>query len=119
MSKRASASILLQNLIVSIYVLRLLKLNNYEIVGMSNNRMNREYLEMETGTVLILLFIVATAISLSRAAPGSSGYTVALVITGLVLGVLHAFDAPHLTKALMFNVFLPGLLFGGGLSHRV
>jgi monovalent cation:H+ antiporter, CPA1 family len=38
-------------------------------------------------------------------------YTVALVLTGLVLGLLHAFEAPHLTKALLFNVFLPGLLF--------
>ena len=65
---------------------------------------------METGTVLILLFIVATAVAITvqrLAVP----YTVALVITGLVLGALHAFEAPHLTKALMFNVFLPGLLF--------
>jgi NhaP-type Na+/H+ or K+/H+ antiporter len=36
---------------------------------------------------------------------------VALVFTGLVLGLLHVFEAPHLTKALLFNVFLPGLLF--------
>ena len=65
---------------------------------------------METGTILILLFIVATAVAIAvqrMAVP----YTVALVITGLVLGLLHAFEAPHLTKALMFNVFLPGLLF--------
>jgi CPA1 family monovalent cation:H+ antiporter len=65
---------------------------------------------METGTVLILLFIVATAVAIAvqrLAVP----YTVALVITGLVLGLLHAFEAPHLTKALMFNIFLPGLLF--------
>lgn len=65
---------------------------------------------METGTILILLFIVATAVAIAvqrLAVP----YTVALVITGLVLGVLHPFEAPPLTKALMFNVFLPGLLF--------
>ena len=65
---------------------------------------------METETILILLFIVATAVAIAvqrLAVP----YTVALVITGLVLGPLHAFEAPHLTKALMFNVFLPGLLF--------
>ncbi len=35
----------------------------------------------------------------------------ALVFTGSMLGVLHAFEPPHLTKALPFNVFLPGLLF--------
>ncbi len=65
---------------------------------------------METETVYILLFIVATAVALAvqrLAIP----YTVALVFTGLVLGVLNAFEAPHLTKALLFNVFLPGLLF--------
>ncbi|MFH0998479.1 MAG: sodium:proton antiporter [Pseudomonadota bacterium] len=65
---------------------------------------------METGTILILLFVVVTAVAIAvqrLAIP----YTVALVITGLVLGLLHAFEAPHLTKALMFNVFLPGLLF--------
>lgn len=65
---------------------------------------------METVTILILLFIVATAVAIAvqrLAVP----YTVALVFTGLVLGLLHAFEAPHLTKALLFNVFLPGLLF--------
>jgi CPA1 family monovalent cation:H+ antiporter len=65
---------------------------------------------METVTILILLFMVATAVAIAvqrLAVP----YTVALVFTGLVLGLLHAFEAPHLTKALLFNVFLPGLLF--------
>ena len=65
---------------------------------------------METETILILLFVVATAVAIAvqrLAVP----YTVALVFSGLVLGLLHAFEAPHLTKALLFNVFLPGLLF--------
>jgi len=65
---------------------------------------------MPSDPVFILLFVVATvvAIAVQRLAVP---YTVALVITGLVLGLLHAFEAPHLTKALLFNVFLPGLLF--------
>lgn len=65
---------------------------------------------METETVLIILFVVVTAVAITvqrLAIP----YTVALVLTGLVLGLLHAFEAPHLTKALLFGVFLPGLLF--------
>jgi CPA1 family monovalent cation:H+ antiporter len=65
---------------------------------------------METETIFILLFVVATAVVIAvqrLAVP----YTVALVFTGLVLGLLHAFEAPHLTKALLFSVFLPGLLF--------
>ena len=69
-----------------------------------------ESAEMLTETILVLLFVVATAVAIAvqrLAIP----YTVALVFTGLVLGVLHAFEAPHLTKSLLFNVFLPGLLF--------
>jgi CPA1 family monovalent cation:H+ antiporter len=65
---------------------------------------------METETIFVLLFVVATAVAIAvqrLAVP----YTVALVFTGLVLGLLHAFEAPHLTKALLFSVFLPGLLF--------
>ena len=65
---------------------------------------------METETAFILLFVVATAVAIAvqrLAVP----YTVALVFTGLVLGLLHVFEAPHLTKALLFGVFLPGLLF--------
>ncbi len=65
---------------------------------------------METETVLILLFVVVTAVAIAvqrLAIP----YTVALVLTGLALGMLHAFEAPHLTKALLFGIFLPGLLF--------
>ncbi|PKN89487.1 MAG: Na+/H+ antiporter [Deltaproteobacteria bacterium HGW-Deltaproteobacteria-1] len=65
---------------------------------------------METETILILLFVVATtvAIAVQRLA---IPYTVALVVTGLLLGMLNIFEAPHLTKALLFGVFLPGLLF--------
>lgn len=65
---------------------------------------------METETIFILLFVVATAVAIAvrrLAVP----YTLALVVTGLMLGLLNAFKAPHLTKALLFSVFLPGLLF--------
>jgi CPA1 family monovalent cation:H+ antiporter len=36
---------------------------------------------------------------------------VALVLAGLVLGAVHAIEAPNLTKEMLFAVFLPGLLF--------
>ena len=65
---------------------------------------------MQGEAIFIVLFVVATAVAIAvqrLAIP----YTVALVFTGLVLGMLHVFEAPHLTKALLFNVFLPGLLF--------
>jgi Na+:H+ antiporter len=65
---------------------------------------------METEIIFIVLFIVATAVAIAvqrLAIP----YTVALVLAGLGLGLVQAFEAPHLTKALLFNIFLPGLLF--------
>lgn len=65
---------------------------------------------METEATYILLFVVATAVAIAvqrLAVP----FTVALVFTGLALGLLDAFEAPQLTKALLFSVFLPGLLF--------
>lgn len=65
---------------------------------------------METETIYIFLFVVATAVAIA-VRHLKVPYTVALVATGLALGLLHAFKAPHLTKDLLFNIFLPGLLF--------
>jgi monovalent cation:H+ antiporter, CPA1 family len=65
---------------------------------------------MQTETILILLFSVAAAVAIvvrQLHVP----YTVALVLAGLVLGILNLFTPPHLTKELLFSVFLPGLLF--------
>jgi len=61
-------------------------------------------------TTFVLLFAVATAVALF-ARWLRVPYTVALVVAGLGLGAAHAFAPPHLTKELLFAVFLPGLLF--------
>ncbi len=58
----------------------------------------------------IILFCIATAVALA-VRRYKVPYTVALVLTGLGLGALHVIEAPHLTKELLFAVFLPGLLF--------
>jgi CPA1 family monovalent cation:H+ antiporter len=65
---------------------------------------------MESEAVFILLFAVSTAVAVI-ARRIRAPYTVALVLAGLVLGTLHALEVPHLTKDLLFSVFLPGLLF--------
>jgi Na+:H+ antiporter len=65
-------------------------------------------MDIETG--FILLFVVATAVAIA-ARRLRLPYTVALVLTGLILGALDLFPAPHLTKHLLFSVFLPGLIF--------
>jgi CPA1 family monovalent cation:H+ antiporter len=65
---------------------------------------------MPSETIFILLFVIATAVAMAVRRL-KIPYTVALVVAGLILGLLHAFRPPHLTKALLFSVFLPGLLF--------
>ncbi len=65
---------------------------------------------MHTGTIVVLLLLVATAVAIA-ARRLRVPYTVALVVAGLALGELHAFEAPHLTQELLFAVFLPGLVF--------
>ena len=58
----------------------------------------------------VLLFSIATAVAIA-ARYFKFPYTVALVVTGLVLGTAHVFEPPHLTKELLFAIILPGLLF--------
>ncbi len=65
---------------------------------------------MHPDSIVILLFLVAAAVAIV-ARRLSMPYTVALVLAGLALGSTHAFAAPHLTRELLFAVFLPGLVF--------
>lgn len=65
---------------------------------------------MNLELVFVLLFAIATAVAL-LARRLNVPYTAALVVAGLVLGAFDWVDAPHLTKDLLFAVFLPGLLF--------
>ena len=65
---------------------------------------------MAAPNVIVLLVVIATAVAmLVRRLPVP--YTVALVLAGLILGAFHFVDAPHLTRSLLFAVFLPGLVF--------
>lgn len=65
---------------------------------------------MTSESVFIVLFSIATAVAL-MVRRSRVPYTVALVVVGLVLGGLRVIEPPHLTKELLFTVFLPGLLF--------
>lgn len=65
---------------------------------------------MQTEMILILLFSVAAAVAIA-VRQVHMPYTVALVLAGLMLGILDVFTPPPLTKELLFSVFLPGLLF--------
>lgn len=73
---------------------------------------------MIASTSIVLLFSIATGVAIAVRRLRIP-YTVALVLVGLVLGMLHAVDAPHLTKELLFAIILPGLLFEAAFNIDV
>lgn len=64
-------------------------------------------------TTLVLLAIATLVAIVARFV--KAPYTVALVLAGLALGSLTSLSPPHLTKELLFGLFLPGLLFEAAL----
>ena len=58
----------------------------------------------------VILFSIASLVAIV-ARRARLPYTVALVAVGLGVGVFRLVEAPHLTKELLFAVFLPGLVF--------
>ena len=65
---------------------------------------------MHLELVVVLLFAIATGVALI-ARWLKVPYTTALVAAGLIVGAGRWVPAPHLSKDLLFAVFLPGLLF--------
>lgn len=65
---------------------------------------------MQIELAFVALFSVASAVAI-LARRFKMPYTIALVVAGLVLGTADAFEAPSLTKELLYAIFLPGLLF--------
>jgi CPA1 family monovalent cation:H+ antiporter len=65
---------------------------------------------MHIELVVVVLFAIATAVALI-ARRLQLPYTVALVVAGLVFGAGNWVPAPHLSRSLLFAVFLPGLIF--------
>jgi CPA1 family monovalent cation:H+ antiporter len=59
---------------------------------------------------IILLYCVATVVALVSQRIRVP-YTAALLVVGIALGAMHFTALPHLTKELLFAVFLPGLVF--------
>lgn len=65
---------------------------------------------MREEIAFVALFVVATAVAIV-ARRLKVPYTVALVTAGLAIGATGLMRAPHLTKDLLYAVFLPGLIF--------
>lgn len=65
---------------------------------------------MQGELALVALFVIATAVAI-LARRVKIPYTVALVTAGLTIGATGLMTPPHLTKELLYAVFLPGLIF--------
>ncbi len=65
---------------------------------------------MNLESTFIVLFVVAMVVAIG-VRHLRLPYTVGLVLAGLLLGWAHLFPAPTLDKALLFSIFLPGLIF--------
>ena len=61
-------------------------------------------------STFIILFSIASLVAIV-ARSARIPYTIALVVVGLGVGSIGILHAPHLTKELLFEVFLPGLIF--------
>ena len=59
---------------------------------------------------IILLYCVATVVAIVTQRLRVP-YTAALLVVGVAFGALHVVEIPHLTRELLFALFLPGLLF--------
>ncbi len=66
---------------------------------------------------VIELLLIALAVALLTRRTNRP-YTIALVIWGLALGLLHIFEPVQLTKEMVLAVFLPPLLFEGALHTK-
>jgi CPA1 family monovalent cation:H+ antiporter len=60
------------------------------------------------GFIVLLCIATAVAIASQRL---RIPFTIALVVTGLAIGTADVVTLPHLTRELLFSLFLPGLLF--------
>jgi Na+:H+ antiporter len=65
---------------------------------------------MHVTNVLIVMVVIASAVAVATRRLAMP-YTVGLVVVGIVLGAFNLLQAPHLTRDLLFGVFLPGLVF--------
>lgn len=70
--------------------------------------------DVTTTTELLLVALVVALVTKRTRHP----YTIALVIWGLLLGLLRLFEPAQLNKDLVLGVFLPPLLFEGALHLR-
>src|SRR5689334_2744628 len=77
-------------------------------------RPRRSFMEYTFIALFSIATVVAIAVGRTRVP-----YTVALVVVGLVVGSFNLVSPPHLTKDLLFAVFLPGLIFEAAYNIHI
>ncbi len=69
-------------------------------------------------STFVILFSIASLVAIAVRRTRVP-YTVALVVVGLIVSALHVVEAPHLTKELLFALFLPGLVFEAAYNIHI
>lgn len=69
-------------------------------------------------STFVILFSIASAVAIAVRRTRVP-YTVALVVVGLLVGALNVVEPPHLTKELLFSLFLPGLVFEAAYNIHI
>jgi len=65
---------------------------------------------MQFEYVILILFVIASIVAV-LAKRLNLPYTIALMAVGLVLGTLNLLEPPHLSKELLYAIFLPPLIY--------
>ena len=68
--------------------------------------------------VTFLILLIITSVVAIIADKFNFPYTVALVLVGLLIGYMHLINAPHLSKDLLYYVFLPPLIFQSAIHLK-
>lgn len=72
---------------------------------------------MSYESVILILFVISSIVAIF-ARKVNLPYTVALLAVGLFLGTLHILNPPHLTQELLYDIFLPPLIYEAGIHLR-
>ncbi|WP_457605702.1 cation:proton antiporter [Nitratifractor sp.] len=65
---------------------------------------------MSYESIILILFVIASIVAVT-ARRYNLPYTIALVAVGLILGGLHLIHPPRLSQELLYDIFLPPLIF--------
>ncbi len=72
---------------------------------------------MNYESVILILFIIASIVAV-LARRINLPYTIALMAVGIIIGSIHLLNAPHLTQELLYDIFLPPLIFEAAIHLK-